>query len=359
LRRRVRQVVTDLEMVVRLEDIRLRTRSTWKDSSFDVAGADQEYASAFRDYGIDVEALSPAEAGRQLQARAVRVELAAALDDWAEARREVSRKEDRRWKDLLAVARGADGDELRGELRQAVERGDRKALEKLASAASLKDLPVPTVRLLGKKLLQMGAVRQAVAVLRVAQRLHPEDFWLNFDLAGACDVMQPPLGDETIRFYTAARAIRPDNTATLTNLGRALHDKGELDEAIREYRTAIEIDPKHAFAHNNLGNALKAKGELDEAIREYRTAIEIDPKDARAHYNLGAALRDKGQLDEAIRECRAAVALDPKLAMAHNNLGVALSAKGKVEEAIAHYRQAIHLDPKLAKAHNNLGDALR
>src|SRR5262249_53653605 len=162
-----------------------------------------------RDYGIDVEALPLAEAGRQLEARAIRVELAGALHDWSSARRAVS-KEDGTWKALLALARTADRDELRCQLREAWERMDRKALEKLASSASLKDLPLSTIVRLGISLRLTGAISQSVAVFRGAQRLHPEDFWINFQLAAAYSEMQPPMWDETIRFYTAALAIRPD-----------------------------------------------------------------------------------------------------------------------------------------------------
>jgi serine/threonine protein kinase/Flp pilus assembly protein TadD len=358
LRRRVWQVAADLTMVARLEDIRLRTFSLWKDYSFDYAWSDQEYARAFRDYGIDVGAIPPAEAARQLQARAVRVELAAGLDDWAEVLRRASPSEDGRWKDLLEVARGADGDELRGELRQAVQRGDRNALEKLASSASRKDLPVPTASLLGATLFRIGAIPQAVAVLREAQRLHPEDFCINCSLAFACGEMQPPLRDDSIRFYTAARSIRPDSTVTLNNLGNALVKKGLFEEASREYQRAIEIEPKYAFAHIGLGNALRDKGKLDEAIGEYRQAIELDPRRAYFHCNLGIALSIKGPPEEAIGAYLNAIALDPEDALSHTGLGDALRDKGQPDEAICEYHRALVLQPNDANAHNRLGAVL-
>jgi serine/threonine-protein kinase len=397
LRRRVREVVADLEMVARLEDIRLRTLSTVIDGSFDRAGADRNYAQAFRDYGIDVDALPPAEAGRQLQTLAIRVELAAALDDWAVARMEVGQKGDGKWKDLLALARAADGDDLRCRLREALGRMDRKALEQLASASRVEDLPVPTAVVLGLALRATGAVPRAMAVLRAAQRLHPEDFWINFVLANTCQDIRPPDLDGMIRFYTAALAIRPGHPPTLNNLGNALKDRGQLDEAISAYRTGIEFDPRYALGRLSLGNALKARGDLDGAIREYRTAIEfnpkyapaysnlgntmrvrgqpdeaihahtkaleLDPKNAQYHSNLGnalrdKALRDKSQLDEAVREYRTAIELDAKLAGAHSNLAITLKARGQWDEAFREYRTAIELDPKIPQPHGGLGRTL-
>jgi tetratricopeptide (TPR) repeat protein len=357
LRWRVRQVVADLEMVARLEDIHLWMLATTIEGSFDCAGADRDYAQAFRDYGIDVDALPPAEAGRQLQARAIRVELAAALDVWALARREVGPKGHARWKDLLALARAADGDELRWRLREALEQMDRKALEKLASS-SVKDLPVPTAVVLGSALRATGALPRGVAVLRAAQRLHPADFWINFSLANTFETIQPCDWDGAIRFYTAALAVRPRHAPTLISLGHALKGKGQLDEAVFAYRAAIEIDPKDALAYSRLGVALRVKGKLDDAIRELHKAIRLDPKCAGYHNNLANALIDRRQLGEAMREFHKAIKLDPKDAMPHHNLGIVLKAMGQPDEAVREFRKAIDLDPKLAHPHALLGRAL-
>jgi serine/threonine protein kinase/Flp pilus assembly protein TadD len=313
LHRRVEERLADLEMVARLEDIRLRTLSKLKDGVFDHAGADREYALAFRDYGIDVEALLLADVGSQIEARAIRVELAAALDSWAMARNAMSKGQDLKWKQLLAVARGADGDPERCRLREALERRDRRLLEQMASSISLKDLPAPTLHVLGRALRETGAMPQALAVLQAAQRRHPNDFWINFELAYVCRLMKPPLDEEAIRFYTAALAIRPQNSVTFNNLGMALHSTGRRDEAIAAYRRAIELQPDDAGFHNNLGVALGAasQGRLDEAIAAYRRAIELQPDYAMAHHNLGEALVRQGRFNEAWTEKRRFLDLVP------------------------------------------------
>src|SRR5207247_10750405 len=70
LKRTTRERRQDLEMVERLEGIRLRERS-----DLDPARVDGEYASAFREYGLDVESLPAAEAANRLGARGIREEL--------------------------------------------------------------------------------------------------------------------------------------------------------------------------------------------------------------------------------------------------------------------------------------------
>src|SRR5205807_2629203 len=81
LRNRVQEVLKDLEMVARLEEIRIKITDV-KAENFDLAQADRLFAQAFRDYGIDVEALEPAEAADRIRARSIAGQLAAALDEW-------------------------------------------------------------------------------------------------------------------------------------------------------------------------------------------------------------------------------------------------------------------------------------
>ena len=63
----------------------------------DGSATDAAYAEAFREAGLDLAALSPAEARGQIRARppATALALAAALDDWAAVRRKVASDSDR------------------------------------------------------------------------------------------------------------------------------------------------------------------------------------------------------------------------------------------------------------------------
>jgi tetratricopeptide (TPR) repeat protein len=235
----------------------------------------------------------------------------------------------------------------------------------------------------------------AEAVLRAAQRRHPDDVWVNYNLARVLEALSRT--DEAHRYYTAARSIRPE---TAHELAHALESRGESDEAIEVFRRLclirarngrhltcfgrasqargraeesgkilvsviaalreeIQLHPDHVNAHSNLGNALDAQGKLDEAIAECRTTIKLKPDVAGAHRNPGAAFSQHGKLDEAIAEYRTAINLSPDFAGAHGNLGYALTAQGKLEEAIAEYRIAIELKPDYAEAHCDLGMRLR
>src|SRR5262249_9570460 len=153
----------------------------------------------------------PAKAADRIRGRTIAVVLAAALDNWADVCRRTRGKDDLTWKHLLAVARLADPDPLRNQLRDAWGREprDRKALELLAKSQRLTELPASTLVLLAGSLWSMGAKGQAVGVLYKAQQQYPGDFWINHNLGYSLNRMQPHQLGEVIRFYTAAVALRP------------------------------------------------------------------------------------------------------------------------------------------------------
>jgi tetratricopeptide (TPR) repeat protein len=354
----VRAAERDRVLLDRLLDIR-----SAKADDRDGWATDAAYAEAFRTVGLDVAALSPAEAGAQLRARpaAVVLALAAALDDWAAVRRD-KRKDAAGAKRLTEAAQVADPDPWRQELRAGLEQRDRKtrltALRALAQTARLDELSAVSLDLLGQALNAAGDAPAAETVLRAAQQRHPGDIWVNYDLAGILRNMDRR--EEAIRYYVAARALRPE---TAHELAHALESKGELDEAIAVFQDLVRLRPRSGHHLSCLGNALQARGRaqeartvLDAAIAANREDLRLRPDDARAHLHLGNALKAQGKMDDAVVAYREAMRLQPN--MAYRPLGTTLRAQGKLDEAIAVYREAIRLRPNLAGPRVNLGAIL-
>ncbi len=267
------------------------------------------YLRAFRDYGIDVEVLPAEQAAGLIRARLVHLELAGALDHWVGGLGPSPRRNK-----LIAIARAVDSDEWRNRVRDALWAGQRgqAVLAELVASEKVRALPPATVNSLAFAVRSAGLLNDAVALLRDAQQRHPDDFWINFNLAWSLDQKRPPSRDEAVRFYSVALALRPGSIATLNNLANDLRENGRADEAIPYLRKAIEIDPNYVRAHNSLGSVLRAQGKLAEAIDACRKAIEIDPNFAPAHNNLGLALADQKKPEEAIVCYRKAIELDPK-----------------------------------------------
>src|SRR5262249_37150202 len=202
------------------------------------------------------------EAGALVVVRDIRVELAAALDGWVAVLRAEGRNV---WRDRLAAARAADPDPFRDRVREAVARGDRKALEVLAAVDEVTDLPPPTLALMAQVLRGLRARDQSLALVTKAQRRHPGDFWVNYNLAILFETMGPTSNDDAIRYSAMALALRPQSPAAHFKLGRALLVKGRLDEGIAELRESIRLQDS-ALARLVLGQALVNQGRLDKAL---------------------------------------------------------------------------------------------
>lgn len=109
------------------------------------------------------------------------------------------------------------------------------------------------------------------------------------------------------------------------------------------YRRALELDPRHADAHVNLGRLLHDEGQLSSATEHYRRAATLAPGDATAHYNLGVALEDQGQLAGAIRAYQDAIRADPACADAYFNLAGVYEKQGKESAALRLLKTYRHL----------------
>jgi tetratricopeptide (TPR) repeat protein len=284
LRRRVEQLRKDVRMLAEPERIRL-DQARVRDGHFDWASADPQFASAFREYGIDVETLAPDQAAALVQASAIRQHLTAGLDDWAISLG-IEAGDEEKARRLLAAAGQADPDPRRNRLREAVL--TRGVSEELVRSAPVEELPAATLRQLGMLVIwKAKAFGPATELLRRAQRRYPSDFWINQALALSLCEARPALLEEGIGCHRAAVALRPESPGARVNLAKALSALGKQEEAEEEYREALRLKPDYAQAHNNLGGTL---GKHEEAEEEYREAIRLKPDYAKAHYNLAGTL---------------------------------------------------------------------
>jgi serine/threonine protein kinase/uncharacterized protein HemY len=347
LRRRVRELRNDVEMVLRLEELWMPQRGrSWGDR-YDRRLA-IGYATAFREYGIDVEALGPSEAAARIRARTIRLELAVALDAWACVQfRIASPTAEATARRLLAVVRAADPDEWRNQMRTAIEQRDSNALNKLAASAQLNNLPVHTLSLLVSS--SSLDPKRAESLLRHAQQAHPDDFSINFQLAWTLQHRPQDVQlDEAIRFYTAALALRPHNAATWHWLADALKTRGTAHEQIDCERKAIALDPHFLLPYFALSSALEAQGKRDEAIAVLRNAADSgsnDPQDLNSVSWLLATSRFCELRDalRAVELAQKAVELAPEVGDYWNTLGAAQYRAGNWQGAIAALERSMEL----------------
>jgi len=164
-------------------------------------------------------------------------------------------------------------------------------------------------------------------------------------------VWQPDSGQALLALDAAAVAapvaplVRPQPAA-----GAVTHESGAEDwfeigielesddspQARDAYRRALELDPAHFDARVNLGRLLHEAGELKAAEANYRLALRTRPGDATASFNLGVALEDLRRPADAVRAYEQAIATDPTYADAHYNLAQLHERLGHPHNALRH-----------------------
>ncbi len=186
-----------------------------------------------------------------------------------------------------------------------------------------------------------------------AEAWHPESgqTLLDFevaDLARAAEALEPRRSGSGFgaALATAAAAVpapaarpsAPCQTAAEWYEAGVDLESEDPDGAAAAYGQAIALDPALADAHLNLGRLLHEQGDLAAAEGHYRLALTLYPDDALAAYNLGVALQDQERPHDAAAAYEQALALEPKLADAHFNLSGIYERLGDKTAAFRHLR---------------------
>jgi tetratricopeptide (TPR) repeat protein len=364
---RVRESRRDLQFVVELDRIR-QARAATVGGKLDNAGARQDYARAFRDYGVDIESLPATESVARLQRKPALIPpLTDALDTWAHSG-------PRRWKVVVTVARGLDPNPLRDRIRatwgRPVTPELQAELRQLAESIDATSESPTTVTRLAISLESAKLRELAIRILKESQFAHPGDFWLNLELGrqlnrdrvmvevGGMPTTTTDLKDlgESQSYSSIAIALRPNSAAAHNNLGSVLMAQRRYDDAITRFQSALDLDAHHAAAHLNLGLVYFYQKNIDQAVACMEMGIALDPNCAMGHNNLGIVrFHCQNRVADAVACYQRAIELDPEILSARMNLGRIFMEQGKLDDAIACFRKAAELDPK--KALNNLGVA--
>jgi serine/threonine-protein kinase len=346
---------------------------------------DEQFAAAFRAWGLDVDGVPTAEAAPRLKGRppAVVMEVIAALDEWAGERRRIAPPG--KWQPLAQLAAALDDPQSRqAELRALLTRdrlgqeralgvlavalrpvpvpfdagsgGDRARLRQLAEQANPATEPVLGLLTLARALQLAGEDALAERLLRAALRSRPREVILHAALGRLLTEQRPPRWLDAVECYAVARALRPELGEALAN---ALVRGGRVGEGLALYERLAAERPDNPWLHLRHGYALGKRGRYKEAEAVFRAALRLQPDDPVEHCNLGVTLSRQGRPKEAEAEYRAALRLRPDFPQAHNNLGALLcNVHHRYAEAEAEHREALRLQPDEPLAHYNLGGAL-
>jgi serine/threonine-protein kinase len=280
----------DFLLAKALDEIRLAA-STPIDGRFNPEAAGPKYSKALTRHGLDMAAGEPAALAGQIGQMPLRFVLVATLDHWAHVTKDQALQSR-----LLDVARLADPDPWRAQVRTPSNWKDKAKLTELAEYADLAGQSPQLVLLLAWRLHALK--EPPIPLLRKALLHHPGDFWLNYDMGRLTKNAA-----ERVGCYQAALAVRPHSPLAVNSMGWALELQGNLSAALDWYKKALALDPNFATAHNSVADVLAIQGDPAGAEYHFRKAIKLDPTVAIYYSNLGMLLKEEGKFAEALELC--------------------------------------------------------
>jgi tetratricopeptide (TPR) repeat protein len=203
-------------------------------------------------------------------------------------------------------------------------------------------------------------VERAIELERRALAIDPDladaHAWLGSALLG--------LGrtDEAIAAIREAVRLEPDNGQGHQALARALWvGKGDFAAAIPEFEKAIELNPEAGYSYLQLGLLLAWEGQFERALEVCRRAVELQDQYVSgnaglqvvgANARLGYVYYLQGRYDDAVREYERGLsfvassdhALRERTAIEINvKLGAAHHRAGRPDAAARHFDRALKL----------------
>ncbi|MDF1606623.1 tetratricopeptide repeat protein [Hoeflea sp. YIM 152468] len=167
--------------------------------------------------------------------------------------------------------------------------------------------------------------------------------------------------EETVAVYLQfARALDPNNAATLVILGGLTERLGKAEEAIKIYESVPTASPMRRVSELQLGLALADLDRNTEAKDHLKALIASDPRDIRSYLAYGSVLsRDKDYVEMALTYETAISVAGPTPTRNDWNLffqaGIANERLKNWPKAEAHFKRALQLFPDQPQVMNYLG----
>jgi predicted TPR repeat methyltransferase len=170
-------------------------------------------------------------------------------------------------------------------------------------------LPMPhALARWGLRLLDAGALSDAVLVFRVALALGTDDpgAWMNlgmaFDREGSLE--------QAAACLERSLSLFPPQAQTWVLLGMVRSKQGAVADSESAYRSALEHEPTFSMAWQCLGLLKESQRDSAGAIDCFRACVETGALDAAIFANLGKLYYQTGRTAEAGDAFARAVALD-------------------------------------------------
>jgi RimJ/RimL family protein N-acetyltransferase/Flp pilus assembly protein TadD len=180
-----------------------------------------------------------------------------------------------------------------------------------------------------------GRSREAEALCRVLEKIHPGDSQLLFLLGMILHGKNQDT--EAVQYLSLAAQHRPDSARIFKGLGCAFQGLQDHAHAAGAFERAIELQPQSADSYYNLGKSCYRLEQIERAHALFQRAVEINPRDFNSWNNLGKCLKELNRLDDSIEAYNRAVEIAPDYALARHGRAISLLAAGRLTEGFQEY----------------------
>ena len=193
----------------------------------------------------------------------------------------------------------------------------------------------------GTERLDTGKNEEAVAALRRATELAPDDIEAPMNLGRALHNILHH--SEALKTFDKVIALNASTPLVYFHRGMSLHALGQFDKAIADLTKEVETNPNYPPARLVRGLAYFAIADWDRAAADLEAASTAMPDNAGAQYGYARALIQLEKLAEAESALRKAMAADSADPAPVNTLVSVLHRLGRPDEARPLARKAAEL----------------
>lgn len=204
-----------------------------------------------------------------------------------------------------------------------------------------------------RALLDKKEINEAIVLLDVQLKLHPEDVTA-FNLLGDA-YLKLGVPDESERFFAKALLIDSSDVEAMLGMAKASFSNGNFAKAKTLLLKYIALEPDEKPAYGYLGQILIMEGDIDEARKNFENLLKIDPENVDALNNLGVLYQQAGNELKAESFLKKVVELYPNDRIGYLNLGVLYGTMNRMHDAVIYLNKAAALSPRDKRVFQSLG----
>ncbi len=217
------------------------------------------------------------------------------------------------------------------------------AIRDYTTAAALDRSDATARTNLGFEYLRRDRPEKALAYLRAATAIAPDDAYALDDLAVADIALRH---DADARRDLLRASERGGGPAASYNLGLEDERAHDLEGALKSYRDAVSRDPRFSDAYDRMGAVYHAMGgHEDDAVRAFDRAIAEDARRARYYNDRAVTLLALDRVPAAIADLKEAQRLGDTDARITLDLAGAYRRQGDLKAALDAYDAALQGNP--------------